>query len=317
MPVLPPRSMSVCITAERSDTDERNRTRTSRIMLRQVHTDIQDALISSPRKASPLLQQDQRDDGLDSRIAPGDVLYVPGTGGGVFEVGTAGGLLGHVMVAIARPRRIPEFSEDGIWFKPVWPSGGVTEIWMVRVIESTRNKSGLHEANLLLYLKKRTRRIILIGEVIGDHIDGSGQPMELWESPGSLRTLLSAGLLAEVVQEMKDQGTSWSWTTAARAVLRSASSFNKLIGNDLLLQEIMECWAAEPICTSVVIGFWQRCLCKIATGDDWSTDDMALDPAELILKWMPLKADRSLPGTLLETMRNCGWKRWTAIPACR
>jgi len=235
----------------------------------------------------------------------------------MFEVGSAGGLLGHVMVAITRPRRIPEFSEDGIWYKPVWPSGGVTEIWMVRVIESTRNKIGLHEANLLVYLKKRTRRIILIGEVNDGHVDGSGQPMELWESPGRLRTLLSAGLLAEVLQEMKDQCTSWSWTTAARAVLRSASSFNKLIGNDLLLQEIMECWAAEPICTSVVIGFWQRCLCKLAMGDERSMDDMALDPAELILKWMPLKADRSLPGTLLETMRKCGWRRWTAIPAAR
>lgn len=284
----------------------------------QVHTEVQGTMTPSPRKTSPSLQQDRRDNGLDSRIAPGDVLYVPGTGGGgVFEVGTAGGLLGHVMVAIARPRRIPEFSEDGIWFKPVWPSGGVTEIWMVRVIESTRNKTGLHEANLLVYLKRRTRKIILIGEVIDGHIDGSGQPMELWESPGRLRALLSAGLLAEVVQEMKDQCTSWSWTTAARAVLRSASSFNKLIGNDLLLQEIRECWAAEPICTSVVIGFWQRCLCKLAKGDTRSTDDMALDPAELILKWMPLKADRSLPGTLLETMRNCGWKRWTAIPASR
>ncbi|CAK0857309.1 unnamed protein product, partial [Prorocentrum cordatum] len=40
-----------------------------------------------------------------------------------------------------------------------------------------------------------------------------------------------------------------------------------------------------------------------------------LDALDYICRWLPLKADRSLPGTLLQTMERCGWTRHTTVPA--
>merc|ERR1711967_129789 len=96
---------------------------------------------------------------------------------------------------------------------------------------------------------------------------------------------------------------SWSLTTAARAVFKSA----KLSRRRDLLGKVQGYWDSAPICTSVVISFWQRYLCRFAKATGQRETD-------LILKWMPLKADRVLPGELIETMRKCGWSNIKRMP---
>jgi len=91
-----------------------------------------------------------------------------------------------------------------------------------------------------------------------------------------------------------------------RAVLRSAT-LDEAPGSNTLLDEIQRCWASPPICTSVVIVFWQRYLCKVAAATGQTE-------VELILKLMPLKADRTLPGELMAGIRQCGWSIMT-VPA--
>jgi len=76
-----------------------------------------------------------------------------------------------------------------------------------------------------------------------------------------------------------------------------------------LMKETESCWFCDPICTSVVIIFWQRYLCKLADhlNKDKSHDSLCIESADLILQFMPLKADRVLPGELHKVLRSCGW----------
>lgn len=69
----------------------------------------------------------------------------------------------------------------------------------------------------------------------------------------------------------------------------------------------------DPICTSVVIMFWQRWLCKLASVLAAQQETAEETSSDLILQWFPLKADRSLPGPLLDTMLRCGWTKRTVI----
>jgi len=251
-------------------------------------------------------------------VAPGDVLFVRGTGG-LLELGTAGGLLGHVMLVVKAPELVGSRSEHARYLKSVWPSGGVTEIWKVRAVESSRSRDGLHEAELYLYVDRKSRRLLLLGELGDGEFDISNEAIEAWQSPEPLRPWMSDELVAEVLKEMRELGAraNWSWTTAARAVLRADDDLSLYIDKAQLLQEIQECWAMDPICTSVVIHFWQRCLCKLAKIVSNAPNGMKKKPLDMILQWLPLKADRTLPGILLETMRKCGWRQWTTIPAPR
>jgi len=256
--------------------------------------------------------------GLPGALVPGDVLFVKGSGG-LVELGTAGGLLGHVMLVAEPPRQVIHDSDEGRWLEPVWPKGhrpqgpAAEEVWRLSTVESTRSHNGLHEADVLLHVDRRTRKLILIGEIIGSHVEICGEVAELWQTPEELQSLLNSRLLREVLGEMRAQSASWSWATAARAVLRSADTFGDHGDKRQLLREITECWASDPICTSVVIGFWQRCLCRLAAAGV-PVGGQRPDPADLVLRWMPIKADRSLPGTLLETMKRCGWIQKLTIP---
>mmetsp|Transcript_38215 Transcript_38215/g.73415 ORF Transcript_38215/g.73415 Transcript_38215/m.73415 type:complete len:648 (+) Transcript_38215:68-2011(+) len=261
----------------------------------------------------PKLVQHRPDNNLQGVIEPGDVLFVKGTGG-LLELGTAGGVMGHVMLVIKGPERIGSNSDHARPLKSVWPAG-VQEIWKVRTLESARGRAGLHEANLYLYVEPGTATLILLGELSDKEFDYSNEATELWQSPPELRLRLSDGTVQEVLGDMKEQNASanWSWTTAARAVLLPDWQLSDSSDKQRLLQEIQDCWARDPICTSVVIIFWQRWLCKLASVLVARQDIAEVTPSDLILQWLPLKADRSLPGPLLDTMQRCGWTKRTII----
>mmetsp|Transcript_36627 Transcript_36627/g.68265 ORF Transcript_36627/g.68265 Transcript_36627/m.68265 type:complete len:436 (-) Transcript_36627:116-1423(-) len=251
-------------------------------------------------------------------VRPGDVLYIRGGGAAgtpLANLGTLGGLFGHVLLALEAPMRISRDSDEGEELRVVWPSADVNELWLVRALECNRSKPGLNEANILLYVSP-TGGLRIAGEVENDYdLDSTlelaicDEHVELWKSPTEVRHL-NAQLFDEVVEEMQQQTASWSWSTATYALVSSVQSARMATNENLtegekskLENDILQSWQAAPICTSVVVGFWQRYLWKLAQG---TTDK---EPLDLMLKWMPVRADRVLPGPMLKVMDQCGWKQ--------
>lgn len=240
---------------------------------------------------------------LEHLILPGDIVSVTSSGNALMEIGITGGFMGHVLVVVGRPRRVWHQSEEAFSLRPAWPRGA-PEVWMVPTIESCRGEHGLSHAQLILHVEQRTGKLILLGSLV---IRGpcrelqlhDNHDIEFWQSPGELRMNMRSDLISQVVSEMEACTADWSYFTAARALFQSPDTFSSS-SNQKILKELQACWESEPICTSVAIIFWQRYLCKLAhiTGSS---------PSDLVVRWMPLKADRALPGALLSTIGNCGW----------
>lgn len=257
---------------------------------------------------------------LDLLISFGDVLTVRDTGR-MAAIGTTGGFYGHAMLVIAMPRGYRRFTPDAEPFEP-WPDYDSSYIWEVRTLECTRSERGLHESRLLMYVQATTGRILLMGEVNKDNEvveferrEGeSPEVVEVWQCPLELRVSPRMELMEMVIMEMKQHEANWSWSTAVRAFLLTAGVQKVQNSADriALFEQIQKCWIAEPICTSVVITFWQRYICKMVQAGVFSAS--AID---LILRWMPLKADRVLPGELCETLRSCHWTHIRRVPLRR
>merc|ERR1719282_1272690 len=305
-------------------------------------------------------------DMLELVMAPGDVLVVRG-GGRLAELGNAGGVMGHVLVVVAPPVKVLQCSPEAAELQGVWPMDDITEIWRVRTMESTRRESGLYESEMLLFVVRQSRHLKLFGEIDpqGEVHGSEHEVVELWQSPGELRAELRYGIMMEVLAEMRANQANWSVATAARALLKAAA-VNVRTGATETLAEIQSFWEQPPICTSVVITFWQRYFSKLAAVLDvggmgpfavgerveyWSnsfqrwidtkvlaqctdaqgivvsydlevkggaiaanmrrpmmeaSDDreMANKAVALIMRYMPLKADRALPGDLLQSIRT-------------
>jgi len=242
-------------------------------------------------------------------MQPGDVLYIPGSGGGrLTDIGTTGGFLGHFIVVLQPPRRVQAGTKQAQGFQAIWPAD-TKDIWQICALESTRGAVGLSQINILVRREAHSGKLIIFGEVEehGDLVLTDDEVFEIWQSPSELRRSLQTELVTEVVDEMMTSNGSWSMATAARAFFRSASSFSS-VDKDELLKEIIGCWHADPICTSVVAIFWQRYICKLVAV--MNVFPVApVHPSDLILKCMPVKADRSLPGEILHAMQDCGWMR--------
>lgn len=222
--------------------------------------------------------------------------------------------MGHVLLVVQPPSNIWRHSPEAHELQAAWPPGDVPELWLLRTLESTRAEEGLHESTMMLYVERGTGKLMLIGEITADGglALSEHEAVELWQSPAELRSSLRVDLMAEAVVQMKEHERSWSSVTAARAVLRSArieprAPYEKAQA----MEKIKASWFREPICTSVAIIFWQRYLKSLAEAAAPVKD---IDPFDLILKWMPLKADRGLPGDLLGTMKQAGWVSVPQIP---
>jgi len=261
-------------------------------------------------------------DSLELMMAPGDVLAIKSQGR-LTEIGTAHGVLGHVLLVLSPPTNVIRQTDEGLSLQAVWPGDEVEEIWRVRTLESTRQEKGLHEAEMLLYVDRNSGQLILIGE---DRDDGTlvmteHETVELWQSPAELRSQIRIDLMAGVLSEMKENEASWSHVTVARAILSSAQLTVEGIPAEQAMEMVRACWLREPICTSVVIIFWQRYLCELACGfapeehqQSFSSESVAQQSLDLLLRWMPLKADRGLPGDLLGAMKSVGWVTVAQIP---
>jgi hypothetical protein len=228
------------------------------------------------------------------------VFFVRGSGG-IADIGTTGGFLGHVLVVLAAPQ--PLRASDKADIQSAMPSIDTSRVWRVSTLESTRSHAGLHCCEMLLHIQPKTGRFSFVGELSADgstlSLFENNETVELWQSPADLRSQLRVDIMGQVLAEMKAAEQNWSYATAARAVLKSAAlrgSKNRAT----LLRDMQECWNEAPICTSIVVIFWQRYLCHFAQ----AVGQRELD---LVLKWMPLFADRGLPGDLTSSMKKCGW----------
>jgi len=174
-------------------------------------------------------------------------------------------------------------------------------------MECTSSVEGLHIVQQIISIEENTGQFVLVGELKGDDdfTEYEDAAVEFWRAPQSLRSAFRVDLMGKVINDMRECKVSWSLATAVRAVLRSAHVDLSTEEEQLaVLQELQECWTAEPICTSVVISFWQRYLCEVASAHAHGGAALA---AHLVLKWMPLKADRALPGDLLGTLLKSGF----------
>jgi len=263
----------------------------------------------------------QLDSDLRHFVGQGDILFVKNGDTALTRIGTSGGFLGHVLQVIGAPRLLHTAGdEDALYLQSVWPPG-VDKIWSVKTLESTRDAEGLLEANSLLYVDPESQGITLFGQ---DDLAGvvgvtTGERVEVWQPPAELRSEFKISIMSEVVEDMKSFDKGWSLVTAVRAVFLSAvmASFGD---KSKLMADIRDSWAAEPICTSIVVVFWQRYLAQVARATnarDTDAGDAQVDAkaVDLIRTFMPLKADRVLPGELHTTLTRCGWCCTETVPA--
>mmetsp|Transcript_19277 Transcript_19277/g.45015 ORF Transcript_19277/g.45015 Transcript_19277/m.45015 type:complete len:435 (-) Transcript_19277:111-1415(-) len=262
----------------------------------------------------PMLALALAGDSLDLMMAPGDVLIFRGNGG-LLEIGTLHGFMGHTMLVLSAPVSVRRGTPEGRAFESIWPSDGVQELWRVRTLESTREAAGLYEVDCVLYVDRRNGELVVIAEAVqkapGEEmklVPTAHESVLLFQSPADLRVHLRVDIMHRVVQEMRRHDSGWSLSTGLRAVLSSA----KLSGSSTLKQ-VKSAWLAEPICTSVVISFWQRYLCHIAavSGPEERRDERAM---QMILKVMPLLSDRGLPRDLIAALESSSWIKVSNLP---
>jgi len=278
---------------------------------------------ATPQHASASRLQSNRNSHLEMLMVPGDVLVVCGQGH-LFEIGTIRGFMSHVMLVTGAPVRVPPSVLAKL--RALWPDGCLPETWRVPTLECTRSVAGMHSAEMLLAVTPRDRQLRILGE-----LDKAGQVtlccgmVELWQSPENLRTELRADIIESIVAGLSASQDCWSAATAIRAAVMSSGPIEKNTAVETL-QEIQACWYKPPICTSVVVTFWQQYLCLLAAlpamdfldlkqqqeqqhvqQEPNSTEHVSTRAVESIFKFMPLLADRTLPGDLVRSMRECGW----------
>jgi len=241
-------------------------------------------------------------------VGPGDVLYVQNSSRNSLNVGVVGGFMGHVLVILSEPRMIQCDSEEANDLREVLPRDDVWPVLRARSMEATRSDSGLHKSEVFFHLAEEDGHVVMLGELNeeGEWVPYDANTTELWMAPPELRSGFRAELAGEVVEDMTAVEADWSLSTAVRALLRPAD-VGERYDTGAVLRELKDCWLQKPICTSIVIAFWQRYLVKLA-----ELPDLQMDAASLLLEWMPLKADRALPTELLSVMARCGWSRLRA-----
>jgi len=235
-------------------------------------------------------------------LCPGDVLSMIDDGFAITRLGAAGGYMGHVLLVASHPRPVQKRSAVGKAFQE-FRENGDNALFMVGIVECSRSEEGLTENDLVLSVDK-AGRVKMCGEVSYDGEDmfhhEQSKEVHIWQSPSCFRgSSLRLDVMCMVLQDMRSNQQNWSWSTAVRAFLFSGE-ISSHSASSMTMKDIEDSWKTEPICTSVVVIFWQRYLQKLASLE-------STDPLHLILQFMPLLADRVLPGELHSTMLTKGW----------
>jgi hypothetical protein len=237
------------------------------------------------------------------------VLKVVGENNAIARIGAVGGFMGHVLLVVSAPQIILKKSAVGRAFQQ--HSRDSCTLVSVRVVECSRGIEGLSEVATVLSIDE-TGRVLLRGETHGDTLSVNEDPEEvhIWHSPPQFRkSNFCLDVMVEVLEDMRSIPQNWSWSTAVRAFFLSGDISGR-IDSRVTMKEILDSWEAQPICTSIVVVFWQRYLHKLASRQ-------RTDPLHLILQVMPLRADRVLPGHLVAAMVAHGWSLWSGPQSFR
>jgi hypothetical protein len=236
----------------------------------------------------------------NSIISPGDILNIRGDINAISRLGATGGFMGHVALAVSEEMVVPLDSDAGKLFYK-YTDGGRNPLLAVNIVECSRQTPGLSESQLILYTKNDTA--FLLGEHDGQDLTRFEdiEEVHIWNGPAAFcgQENFCLFVMEEVLAEMRANQRNWSWTTAVRSFLLSGQ-MSPRDDVPVTMQEIRESWKAEPICSSIVVSFWQQYLYRMAQLQQ-------ADPLQMILKNMPLKADRVLPGELLQCLLAHGW----------
>mmetsp|Transcript_82970 Transcript_82970/g.130486 ORF Transcript_82970/g.130486 Transcript_82970/m.130486 type:complete len:338 (-) Transcript_82970:46-1059(-) len=267
------------------------------------------------RSSQSTVQQAVPKDSMDWLFQAGDLICVKGSADNITSLGSNGGFMGHAMIVTSAPRVIQWGSEEAIEFANLWPKTGQSEagwLFVVPTMESCRSEEGFYESEYVLYIDEH-KRIRLLGEQKPDTINRfeEAEHVLVYQCPLALRKDLKMHLMDDCFESMRNGSqASWSWSTAIRAYLFSADiEASAGILRDAALDEIQKCWSADPICTSLIITFWQRYLCAVAdewNGMRWPHEEIK-HAFDTIYRWMPLKADRALPSDMVRALDRCGW----------
>lgn len=215
--------------------------------------------------------------------------------------------MGHVLLAVSEARPFGPQSEVGQIFSE-FCTDGRDVLQLVSIVECTREAEGLAESTLVL-CSNAAGSIFVCGEHDGVEFSICDEPEEIhiWQSPPKFRNdHFRRGLMQDVLKDMRAHQQNWSWSTAVRAFLLSGG-ISQGTDTPISLEEIQDSWRVEPICTSIVVIFWQQYLHRLAQIEH-------ADSLQLILEHMPVKADRVLPGELLCSLLAHGWTLCQPVP---
>lgn len=265
-------------------------------------------------------------------VSPGDILVVKGNEN-VGAVGATGGYGGHVMLAISHAVTVYRDSPQAASLLAHFPDEpSVWPIVRVHTVECVRGAVGLHFAEQIMHYEEGSDRLTMMGEIgeDGDLQEFEKEEVQVWRAPPELSATMRWNIVNEVTDSFKLHGdkTTWSMRTALRALIRSPllEEYASEDSSDLL-EDLKSYWEADPICTSVVISFWQQYIWRASTeevlqgaehgrgsGSYFVKTPQQLESessnlaAERIMRFIPLKADRALPREMISALERCGWQ---------
>lgn len=272
------------------------------------------------------------------QIMPGDVIATSTENVGLCNVGGAGGLFQHVILATTRAEKVePTKGSDlhAIWPTGTFPHGRrhAMTVWKFEFLECARqNQQGILHGAMYVYVHERSRKLTGFAEIELEQSEETVVEYEVpvrctvLQSPVCLRSAIVDHLVSKTTQAMlAEQRLQWSWSTGVRAAGAAAGNIFSLQLANLGDANPEEFWQSGQICVSVVIVWWQRYFQMLAESHpeagDWTIHGL-LDGKEavstkhafqlLCKRYMNLKSDRSLPETLFQVLE--GWTRIEQIP---
>jgi len=255
-------------------------------------------------------------DSLEQLVVPGDVLVVQGHTA-VGQVGVANGPLGQLLLVAATPKSIWQHSTEAHKFRNAWPPGDVPELWKVRTL-SVRRQRDLCIAETLLYVETGTGRFKIAGEITEDLaiVVFDTEAVEIWQSPTELRQGLRGDLVNDVLEDMTmESKKAYKAPRPGNRTSTRTRLYPVRAGTVWTLEDVQASWKSDFVCTSAVIVFWQRYLCKLAcAGKNLDLGEQRRKEVELVCRWMPPRVDGGLPQQLLESMRRAGWAKLSQKP---
>jgi len=220
---------------------------------------------------------------LDLLICAGDLLFVQD----IREVEST-----RVCAVMAAPMPLARSCRANEKFYSMMPNGDRSELWLICVLEWSKDEQRLRTAQKVFYIESTTRRLVLVGGA-GEGSCAEYAPVEeLQQCPLWLRARLRTDLMRQALANMV---TPWDAEGS----------------DDEALKPFRDAWqgSAGSSCVGVVVTFWQLYLIALARSIGG-----AESPCSVLRKWMPLMADSAGLVNLRSTLREVGWINLRQIP---